>query len=152
MGRWVGIDYGTRRIGLALANPTATIASPATTIDASGIASNDARTILAWALRNEAAGLVLGLPLNMDGSDSQQTRLTRALAEQLRVHGDLPVELWDERLSSYQADLLLEAGAVRPARRKRLRDALAAQVILQSFLDARRAEGQSPAQHPAPED
>ncbi len=94
--------------------------------------------ILDWAFENEIGGIVVGLPLNMDGSDSAQTRLTRLLAGELRRRAQLPVELWDERLSSFQADEHLAAGGVRSSRRKRRRDALAAQVILQSFLDARR--------------
>ncbi len=139
MGRWVGVDYGTRRIGVAIADPGGRIASPAVTIDATGATPADADRVLQWAGENEAAGIVVGLPLNMaDGSDSSQTRLVRAFAVELRRRGSLPVELWDERLSSFQADQFLEAAQVRRSRRKRLRDSLAAQVILQSFLDARR--------------
>jgi putative Holliday junction resolvase len=73
----------------------------------------------------------------MNGSDSPQTKLTRALADELRKQGDLSVELWDERLSSFQADLVLDSADVRPSRRRKLRDAVAAQVVLQSYLDAR---------------
>lgn len=140
MGRWVGVDYGTRRIGIAISDYSATIASPADTISSAGDVSADARQIVRWADRNEAAGVVVGLPLNMDGSDSDQTRLTRALAEALGDQTELAIELWDERLSSYQADEWLRAANVRPAKRKQLRDTLAAQVILQSFLDAQRRE------------
>jgi len=137
MGRWVAIDYGLRRIGLAIADPGGTIASPDSVLDSTGSAPKDADRVLAWAPTVEAVGFVVGLPLNMDGTDSQQTRLTRAFADQLRARGPLPVELWDERLSSFQADQVLNAGQVRGDRRRKLRDALAAQVILQSFLDAR---------------
>jgi putative Holliday junction resolvase len=137
MGRWIGVDYGLRRIGLACADPRGRIATPADVLNASGSASENADQVLRWAARNDAAGLVVGLPLNMDGTDSQQTRLVREFAAQLRQRGELPVELWDERLSSFQADLMMEAARLRPARRARLRDAIAAQVILQSFLDAR---------------
>lgn len=137
MGRWVGIDYGRRRIGTAMADPGARIASPAVTLRGASDVPRDVQTVAQWAAAHDPDGFVVGLPLNMDGSDSDQTRLTRAFASQLRTHSGLPVELWDERLSSFQADQILEAGNVRRSRRKELRDALAAQVILQAFLDAR---------------
>lgn len=138
MGRLIGIDYGTRRIGIAMADSRGVIITPAATLKATGTASKDALLILDWAAQNDAAGIVVGLPLNMDGSDSTQTKLARAVAEELRQRGALPVELWDERLTSFQADQFLDAADVRPSRRKGLRDALAAQVILQSYFDAHR--------------
>ena len=138
MGRWIAIDYGTRRIGLAISDGRARIASPAAVLDAAGTASEDAALVLRWTEPHEVGGVVVGLPLNMDGSDSAQTRLSRALADALRARTQLPVELWDERLSSFQAEEHLVAAGVRPPHRRRRRDALAAQVILQSFLDARR--------------
>lgn len=169
MGRWVGIDYGARRIGIAISDHAAAIGSPATTLSGTGSLARDAERVLNWARANEAAGLVVGLPLNMDGSDSEQTTRTRRFAEELRrlaagggprggressadrtvettAPGStakppegtgLPVELWDERLSSFQADELMESAGVRRSKRKALRDAFAAQHILQSFLDAR---------------
>ncbi len=137
MGRWIGIDYGTRRIGLACADRRGKIASPATTLSGTGAHAQDADRVLKWASENEADGLVVGLPLSMDGTDSQQTKLVRDFAAALTQRCDWPVELWDERLSSFQADQVLDSAEIRPARRRSLRDALAAQVILQSFLDAR---------------
>jgi putative holliday junction resolvase len=138
MGRFAGIDYGKRRIGVAISDFGARIASPAGALDGTGNASGDAAAILRWAAEQEATTLVLGLPLNMDGTDSDQTRLTRGLGDELRRRGSLAVELWDERLSSFQADALMESAGVRRSRRRAARDALAAQVILQSFLDAQR--------------
>lgn len=151
MGRWIGIDYGTRRIGLAISDPGHRIASPTTTLPAAGHPGRDADRVLRWAADQEPGGFVVGLPLNMaDGSDSAQTRLTRAFADALGQRGPLPVELWDERLSSFQADQYLDAAGVRPAKRRQLRDALAAQIILQAFLDARRPPD-PPAGHSPPE-
>jgi putative Holliday junction resolvase len=144
MSRWLGIDYGRRRIGVAVSDPGETIASPATTLEAAGNAPDDARRVLQWAAEHDAAGIVVGLPINMDGSLGPQAKLSQDFAEQLRQLGDLPVELWDERLSSFQADELMHAAGLSPARQKKRRDALAAQVILQSFLDARRAANESP--------
>ncbi len=142
VARWIGVDYGTRRIGLALSDPGQRIASPATTLQAAGSPTQDARRVVDWARENEGGGIVVGLPLNMaDGSDSAQTRMTRAFADALEKQGDLPVVLHDERLSSFAADQVLDAGQIPPKRRKALRDAIAAQVILQSFLDASRNQG-----------
>jgi putative holliday junction resolvase len=148
MGRWVAIDYGARRVGLAVADYGGRIASPAGTLEGSGNGPEDAAHIRQWALENEASGVVIGLPLNMDGTDSQQTRIARKLAAELvRLNTALPatsapaalvIELWDERLTTFEAEDRLRAANVPAARRKQHRDTLAAQVILQSFLDARR--------------
>lgn len=137
MGRWIGIDYGTRRIGVAIADYRNRIASPAHTLNASGKHLPDVHTLLQWAAPQEPGGFVVGLPLNMDGSDSDQTRITRNFAKTLANQSNLPIELWDERLSSFQADQTMISADVPPKKRRQLRDALAAQVILQSFLDAR---------------
>ena len=144
MSRWLGIDYGKRRIGLALSDPGESIASPATTLEATGTAPGDARQVVQWASKNEIDAFVVGLPLNMDGSLGPQAQLSQNFADQLRRLGNLPVELWDERLSSFQADEIMQSAGLTPAKRKKFRDALAAQVILQSFLDARRAGCESP--------
>ena len=144
MGRWAGIDYGKRRIGVALSDAGPRIASPMTTLDATGSTARDAHLVLRWATENAAGGIVVGLPLNMDGSLGTQAQVSRDLAVELRCLGNLPVELWDERLSSFQADELMQAAGLTSAIKKRQRDALAAQVILQSFLDARQPRTQPP--------
>ena len=135
--RWAGIDYGKRRIGVAISDPGETIASPTTTLDGAGSAAADARCVAEWACANEVEALVVGLPLNMDGTVGPQAQETQRFVEQLRTLGQLPVEEWDERLSSYQADEYMQSAGLSRDRQKRMRDALAAQVILQSFLDAR---------------
>ena len=144
MTRWAGIDYGRRRIGLALSDPGEKIASPGGVLDAVGTVSGDARQVLGGAAETEVEGFVVGLPLNMDGSRGPQAQLSQNLADQLGRLGSLPVELWDERLSSFQADELLQSTGLTPARQKKLRDAVAAQVILQLFLDARRPRQEPP--------
>ena len=144
MGRWVGIDYGRRRIGLALGDPTESIASPAGVVPATGNQTEDAQIVSRWATQREADGFVVGLPLNMDGTESIQSGVNRAFADELRRRASLPVVLWDERLSSFQADQHLnELGCTR-SRRRRRRDALAAQVILQSFLNHHRRQLDQP--------
>ncbi len=140
MERWIGIDYGTRRIGVAIADPGGTIASPAAVLRASGSVPGDARLVMQWASSMDAGGFVVGLPLNMDGSESAQTKLSQAFANALGKRTELEVVLWDERLTSFAADQVLDVANVGRSRRKTLRDAIAAQVMLQSFLDARGAE------------
>lgn len=143
--RFAGIDYGTKRIGLALADPRATIVSPAGQLAGGGAVDADAKRISSWAAENEVTDLVVGLPLNMRGDDSDQTRLTRAFADALR-RLDANVHLWDERLSSFEANQLLDELGVPPKHRKAQRDALAATVILRSFLAARASDTERPAQ------
>ena len=137
MPTFVGIDYGTRRIGLARAHSDVPIATPAETLPGTGRPADDARAVLTWAAADPPATYVVGLPLNMDGTDSAQTRLTRQFAAALAAAAaPAAVELWDERLSSYAADERMRSAAVRPTRQRSARDALAAQVILQAYLDA----------------
>jgi putative Holliday junction resolvase len=140
IGRLVGVDYGTRRIGLAICDADQRIASPVETLPASGTRADDADRVARWCLENEAVGIVVGLPRNMDDSEGPQAVLTRRFADELRVRAGLPVELWDERLSSFEADGRMEQAGVPRSRRKGRRDAIAAQVILQSYLDGRRGE------------
>lgn len=144
MPRYLGVDYGTRRIGLALGDPTGLIASPAATLNGTGRPESDAQAVRTWAAANEVTGFVVGLPLNMTGTDSDQTRLTRRFATALEQATDAEVNLWDERLSSFQADELMNSAGMRRGRRRAARDAMAAQVILQSFLDARRQTPPAP--------
>lgn len=137
IGRLAGVDYGRKRIGMALTDYAARIVSPAGQISAAGNPADDARRVALWGLQLEVQGFVVGLPLNMDGSEGPQARLSRAFAAALADSSGRPVELWDERLSSFQADALLDETALGSAARKRRRDAVAAQVILQSFLASR---------------
>ena len=133
-----GIDYGVKRIGLALADGLGLIASPVDVLVGVADVHRDAEAVTRWAVPHEVAGFVVGLPLSLDGGDSAQTKLTRAFARALEEHSGMTIELWDERLSSYQADLLMQSASMKRTQRKRARDAIAAQVILQAYLDAHR--------------
>lgn len=142
-GPFVGIDYGLRRIGLALAASDGRFPVPATTLDATGQAARDAAAVLEWATERAPRTYVVGLPINMDGSEGPQARVTRAFADALAAQSGADVRLWDERLSSFQADQwLAEAPAAPRSRGKRAarhdprRDALAALAILRAFLAA----------------
>ena len=142
-GRLVGIDFGSKRIGLALCDNGQSIAGAGTTLSGSGSGAECAGKVAKWAAAHDAVGFIVGLPLSMDGSDSAQTIITRAFAEEMCGSGQLPVRLFDERLSTFAAEELMEQAGVPPGKRRELRDAFAAQVILQSFLDQRTRENET---------
>jgi len=132
-----GVDYGTKRIGLAISNPEGTIASPLAAVDAAGPPDEVVRRVTDAVTDYDVGGWVVGLPLNMDGTEGPQARLVRTFGAQLAAHTHQPVHFWDERLSSDAADSLMARTHLTHKKKKARRDALAAQVILQSFLDAR---------------
>ncbi len=134
--RYLGIDYGSRRIGLAVGDGRLRIASPLETVAAADDPTRDAAAVLARAAEAEAEALVVGMPLNMDGSSGPQAQRTRRFIAALEAAGRLPVHEQDERLTSAAADEALDAAGVAPRRRRKRRDMLAARVILQQFLDA----------------
>ncbi|MBO9379557.1 Holliday junction resolvase RuvX [Sphingomonas histidinilytica] len=133
-GRLAGLDVGTRTIGVALCDAGWTIASPAETIMRAKF-SVDAAKLRALVAAQLVKGLVIGLPLNLDGSDSPRTQSVRAFARNVEPFG-LPILLWDERWSTQAVTrTLLDADASR-ARRAELVDKLAAAYILQGAIDA----------------
>ena len=133
-GRLMGLDVGTRTIGLALCDAGWTIATPAELLRRTKFAA-DMKRLREFAQEQAVAGLVLGLPLNMDGSDSSRTQSLRAFARNLQPLG-LPILLWDERWSTQAVTrTLIDADASR-ARRAELVDKMAAAYILQGALDA----------------
>jgi putative holliday junction resolvase len=133
-GRLLGLDVGTKTIGTALCDAGWSIASPAELIKRTRFGADKAeldRLIAAQAVK----GLVIGLPLNLDGSDSPRTQSTRAFARNMEASG-LPILLWDERWSTQAVTrTLLDADASR-ARRAELVDKMAAAYILQGAIDA----------------
>ena len=133
-GRLLGLDVGTRTIGTALCDGEWTIASPAELVRRSKFAADLAR-LGALAGAQKATGLVIGLPLNLDGSDSPRTQSVRAFARNCEALG-LPILLWDERWSTQAVTrTLIDADASR-ARRAELVDKVAAAYILQGAIDA----------------
>jgi putative holliday junction resolvase len=137
--RALGVDYGRKRIGLALSDATGLLARPWKTLTGSG----DAAASLASEVRNLASeddGLgvvVVGLPRRLSGEPNEQTRVVESLVEQLRAFVDVPVELQDERLSSLEAQHHLSRTEKDWRVRKPRLDAMAAAVILQDYLDGR---------------
>ena len=133
-GRLGGLDVGTRTIGIATCDAAWTIASPAETIARTKFAADLAR-LTAIVARQSLAGLVLGLPLNMDGTDSPRTQGVRAFARNLAPL-DRPILLWDERWSTAAVTRTLIAADASRARRAELVDKMAAAYILQGAIDA----------------
>ncbi|MBI3862816.1 MAG: Holliday junction resolvase RuvX [Planctomycetia bacterium] len=136
-GRLLGLDYGTKRIGLALSNLEQTIATPHETYerrDETQDARHLARTVKEFAV----VGLVVGLPVHMSGDEGEKAREARTFGEWVARVTSLPVMFTDERYTTAQADEHLFAAQVSPKKRKALRDMLAAQILLQAFLDSPR--------------
>ena len=135
--RLIGIDLGTRTIGLAVSDVTRTVGSPHVTIRRTKF-GKDAAELLALCRENDVGGLILGLPVNMDGSDGPRAQATRAFAGNLGKLTDIPIAFWDERLStSAVTRALLEADASRK-RRGEVVDKMAAAYILQGALERMR--------------
>lgn len=133
-GRLAGLDLGTKTIGIALSDPGRRIATPATTIRRTKF-SDDVRVLLALCEREKVAGLILGLPVNMNGTEGPRAQATRAFLRNLAPLSALPVTLWDERLSTAAAErAMIEADLSRAKRAERI-DAAAAAFILQGALD-----------------
>lgn len=135
----MALDVGDVRIGVALSDETETLASTLTTLKAVG-ARKDAQAVAALVREHEAAGLVLGVPYRLDGSVGPQAEKVLAFAERLRRSLRVPVDTWDERLTSVEAGERLAAAGVRRRERKSRLDRVAAALILQEYLDARRAQ------------
>jgi putative holliday junction resolvase len=132
--RLLGLDLGTQTIGLALSDTGRRIATPLETIKRVKF-GKDASALLALCDRHAVGGLIIGLPLNMDGSEGPRSQATRAFVRNLAALSPLPVAYWDERLSTVAVTrTLIEADASR-ARRAQVVDKMAAAFILQGALD-----------------
>jgi len=134
----LGVDLGERRIGLALSNPSGTLASPLRTIEVTGDPDRDRLAVLTAAREAEAQVIVVGLPRSLSGREGPAARRARVEASALaEVAGEIKVELHDERFTTREADrALADAGKRRRERRAHV-DAAAAAIILQSYLDAK---------------
>jgi putative Holliday junction resolvase len=133
-GRLAGLDVGTQTIGLAYCDAGWTIATPAETIRRTKFGA-DLAALRAVATKQVLTGLVVGLPLNMDGSDSPRTQAIRAFARNLAPLA-LPILLWDERWSTAAVTRTLIAADTTRARRAEVVDKMAAAYILQGAIDA----------------
>lgn len=135
MPRILGIDYGTRRVGAALSDPGRTMAFPAEVYVLRG-PEHDARHYRELVREDDVERIVIGLPLHISGREGQLASLTRRFGDWLAGVTGLPVLYFDERFTTVEAEQrLIDAGLTRQ-RRKALRDKLAAQIMLQTYLDA----------------
>jgi putative pre-16S rRNA nuclease len=132
--RLLGLDVGTKTIGMALSDVTRSIATPYDTIRRTKFTA-DAKAIRDVIERNQVGSVVIGLPLNLDGSEGPRAQSTRAFARNLATHVAVPMVFWDERLSTAAVERhLIEADASRK-RRAEVVDRMAAAYILQGALD-----------------
>lgn len=130
------MDFGRKRIGVAMSDPMAIVAQGVKSI----IVQDEALAvdeICALIKENEVGEVVVGLPLNMDGSESRMSKEAAVFAEKLKVRSGAPIKMWDERLTSLQIERDLVFMDVSRAKRKKINDMLAAQIILQNYLDSR---------------
>lgn len=132
--RLVGVDLGSKTIGLAISDVERRIASALQTLRRT-VFQKDADTLLAIFAQFEIAGIVLGLPLDLDGRDSPRAQSTRAFARNLATRTDLPIAFWDERFSTAVVLRSLIENDVSRARRAGIVDKMAAAYILQGALD-----------------
>lgn len=131
--RVLALDYGTARCGCAISDPTGTLATPLSAVE-----PPDPERIAALAAEHEAGRVVVGLPVTLGGEEGEQARLTRAFAEELGALVEVPVETYDERLTTAMADRSAREGAGAD------RDSLAAAHLLESYLASRGAPGGEP--------
>lgn len=137
--RILALDVGSKTIGLAVSDPIGWTAQSLTTLDRKG-EERDIAAILSWVEKLEAKEILIGLPLNMNGSEGPQAERVRAFGEKLGRALSIPLHFWDERLSTVAAEkTLLEADLSRE-KRKKVINQMAAAFILQGYLDSLRQD------------
>jgi putative Holliday junction resolvase len=147
--RLLGLDVGTKTVGMALSDVTRSIATPYDTIRRTKFTA-DAKVILQVIEKNQVGALVIGLPINLNGSEGPRAQSTRAFARNLAAHVAVPMAFWDERLSTAAVERhLIEADASRK-RRAQVIDRMAAAYILQGALDRLRRLGEERRPEPQP--
>jgi putative holliday junction resolvase len=139
-GRTLALDYGDRRIGIALSDELGLTARPLMTLTRTTWPA-DLDRLRALIRDHDVRRIVIGLPLDMDGRRGGRARLTGTIIEKIRGATGLPIIEWDERLTTVQAERLLISGDVSRARRRKVIDQVAAVILLQTWLDAQHAGG-----------
>ena len=138
--RVLGLDVGERRIGVAICDYSGLLATPYTAIFRQNL-KKDVETIVKIAAEEEAERIVVGMPFSLDGSEGHQAKKTRRFYEEVKdAVAPMPVDVWDERFSSEEAERRLHEAGVAPSRNRGRLDAAAAAIILQSYLDSRRSQ------------
>ena len=134
----MGLDVGDRRIGIALSDDEGVIALPRETLKREST-SKDVDRLAALALKEAVGRIVVGLPISLDGTEGPQAKKTRGFIASLSGRTAVPVDTWDERLTTVAAERSLLESDVSRARRRDVVDQVAATLMLQSYLDCRRA-------------
>lgn len=129
------LDVGSVRVGIAMSDPMQIIASPLEVLKRTNSINNDAKYVANLIKTHEVGLVVVGLPLKLDGTESASTLMAREFAEKLSKFTTVPLEFQDERLSTVSAQRILLEGNVRRDKRKGVVDKLAANIILQNYLD-----------------
>ena len=140
--RVLGIDLGSKRIGIAASDRSGTIASPLTVLQRCGSQGGDHRNIAKIVVEEEAVAIVVGLPLNMDGSEGKAAQSARAEVERMATVVGVPVYVHDERLTTVAADRVMMEQNMNAQARRKVVDKWAAAVILQAWLDSRDSRGE----------
>lgn len=130
----LGLDYGSKRVGVAICDSSRLIASPYAVLEAVDVLGGLDEILSA----EEIEGIVVGLPVSLSGEEGQMAQAARSFAHEVAVHTGLPVELVDERFTTKVAEDVLIQGGVRRAKRRDIRDKMAATVMLQGHLDSLR--------------
>lgn len=137
-GRLLGVDVGDVRLGLAVTDPGQVVATPLDTVASSPDPEEVAAIVLAAVADERPVAVVVGYPRTMAGREGSAAQRCRVVAEHVAAGSDLPVLLWDERLSTVEAERSLLEGDVRRRRRREVVDRVAASLILRGVLEARR--------------
>ena len=137
--RIVGLDIGTKRIGIAVSDESELLAQPLVVYRCEGVRRRDLAGIAAKVREVGAGRVVIGLPLNLNGSSGPAAQRARRFADELAALLAIPIETWDERLSTAAVERTLIAADVRREKRRQVIDKLAAAYILQGYLDAKRS-------------
>ena len=144
--RFLGLDIGTKTIGLALSDVLGMIATPTETLRR-GKFMDDSKKLFAMVKQHEVGALVLGLPLNMDGSEGPRCQSVRQFAANLLISQDIDIAFWDERLSTVAAHRVMIEADLSRKRQAEVVDKMAAAVILQGFLDHLSYAKRTPHEH-----
>lgn len=136
--RVLGIDLGSRRIGVAVSDPTGLLASPYEVVARSGDRAQDHRILVGLATELAVERIVIGLPLSLDGSMGPAARAVMDEVDELAATTEVPVETYDERLTTVTADRALREQGMKGRDRRKVVDKAAAAVLLQAWLDGRR--------------
>jgi len=139
-GKYLGVDYGDVRTGLAECDVSGMLASGITTVKEGGM-RHTAERVAREAEARSCKKIIVGLPKNMDGTEGERADVVRAFAELLRGLTDIPVDFYDERMTTMQAYRILDGSGTFGKKRKDAVDTLSAQIILQNYIDRERAMG-----------